>query len=221
MSFCVEWDSLYQSGKHQTKWPMSDVVSYTMRYLPKTQKRLRVLELGCGTGANISFYLSLGADYFAVEGSATAVEQVIHQYPHLVEQIRVGDFTREIPFDGPFDIVLDRAALCCNRTTDIVKTISRIQNILAVGGIFIGVSWMSTSHPEYERGVKIEEDPFCRTSYEAGPFAGIGLVNFFDLTRLKSTFSSFTMKALDLVDYRSLLTGEVRGGSWWNLVCSL
>ena len=34
-------------------WPWSDLVSYVMRYVPPNFAEFKVLELGCGAGANI------------------------------------------------------------------------------------------------------------------------------------------------------------------------
>ena len=77
-------------------WPWSDLVSLVMQYkLPKEE--FRVLELGCGAGANIPLFIALGADYYAVEGSQTIVNQLHKQYPQFKDNIIVGDFTKDMP----------------------------------------------------------------------------------------------------------------------------
>ena len=45
---------------------------------------MRVLELGCGPGANIPFFLSQGADYYAAEGSETIVVELQKKFPRTV-----------------------------------------------------------------------------------------------------------------------------------------
>jgi hypothetical protein len=67
MNFSKEWESIYQEGKQLTVWPMSDLVSYVMRHAKPSGKQFRVLEIGCGAGANIPFFLSLGVEYFGVQ----------------------------------------------------------------------------------------------------------------------------------------------------------
>ena len=47
----------------------------------------RVLELGCGAGANIPFFLALGMDYYAIEGSPTIVKQLHKRYADLADKI--------------------------------------------------------------------------------------------------------------------------------------
>jgi len=55
----------------------SDLISYVMRYARPSGKGCRVLELGCGAGANIPFFKSLGAEYFGIEGSGAVVEMLL------------------------------------------------------------------------------------------------------------------------------------------------
>jgi hypothetical protein len=56
MSFSSEWDECYKASTHMSIWPWSDIVSYVLRYAcPVDPSVCRVLELGCGVGANIPF----------------------------------------------------------------------------------------------------------------------------------------------------------------------
>ena len=57
MSFSTEWDILYQTNKQVSVWPWTELVVLVMKYKPREGVPY-VLELGCGTGANISFFLS-------------------------------------------------------------------------------------------------------------------------------------------------------------------
>jgi hypothetical protein len=70
-----------------------------------------VLELGCGAGANIPFFLHLGVAYHAIEGSSSITARVRENFPAFAGTIVAGDFTRQVPFDGPFDLVVDRASV--------------------------------------------------------------------------------------------------------------
>ena len=74
MSFSKEWDQIYKKNTQMSIWPFSDLISYVKRYLPFVGSSNSVLELGCGAGANIPFFKSLGIDYFAIDGSITIVE---------------------------------------------------------------------------------------------------------------------------------------------------
>ena len=50
-------------------------------------------------------------DYHAVEGSPVIVEQLHERFPEYTDTIKCGDFTKEILFDGCFDLIVDRASL--------------------------------------------------------------------------------------------------------------
>src|SRR4029077_14742021 len=58
MGFSKEWDDCYRRGGQAIKWPWSDVISLVMRHARPTGSEFRVLELGCGSGANIPFFES-------------------------------------------------------------------------------------------------------------------------------------------------------------------
>ena len=64
LTFSKEWEAIYLQGKQNSVWPWSDVVSYVMRYARPDRSPFRALELGFGAGANISFFRSIGVDYY-------------------------------------------------------------------------------------------------------------------------------------------------------------
>ena len=82
MSFSNEWDDKYQDNTHLSIWPWTNLVSLVMRNKPQ-KRNFKVLELGCGAGANIPLFVSLEADYFTVEGSKTIVDKLHQRFPHL------------------------------------------------------------------------------------------------------------------------------------------
>ena len=84
-------------------WPWSDLVSMVMRYARPSGASYRILELGCGAGANVPFFLSQQVDYYAIEGSAHMVAQLKERYSQVAEHFVVGDFTANIPFVGAFE----------------------------------------------------------------------------------------------------------------------
>ncbi|MFZ2136467.1 MAG: class I SAM-dependent methyltransferase [Xanthobacteraceae bacterium] len=94
-----------------SEWPWSDLVSLVHRHAKPENGYRRVLELGCGAGANIPFLQSLGMDYCAVEGSSFIVARLRARFPEIAANIVVGDFTRKIPFTSRFDLVIDRASV--------------------------------------------------------------------------------------------------------------
>jgi SAM-dependent methyltransferase len=191
MSFSSEWDTVYQAGKQHTAWPWSDLVSLVYRHIPTAFSKCRVLELGCGTGANVPFFLALGADYYAVEGSDSAVAVVHERYPSVRNTVTVGDFTEALP-SGPFDLIVDRAALTHNCTRAIRNTLELVRERLVPGGCYIGIDWFSDRHSDRAIG-SVVDDGNTFTQFDAGQFQGVGRVHFSDESHLRYLFSRFEL----------------------------
>ena len=195
MSFSKEWDQCYRQNTQMSIWPWSDMVSYVLRYV-HPDKKSRVLELGCGAGANIPFFLNLGVEYFAVEGSPAVVEKLHARFPELKDNILVGDFTEKIPVPGSFDLVADRSSLTHNTTAAIKNCLSLIHARLKPGGKYVGIDWFSMTHSEYKKG-REGGDNYTRCGYVSGQFADVGRVHFSDKAHLEELFSAFSIGILE------------------------
>ena len=197
VGFSTEWERCYLDNTQMSVWPWSDVVSLVHRYCNGLISGSgRVLELGCGAGANIPFFQALGVDYFAVEGSPAIVKQLHQRYPDFIDQISVGDFTVVQPFKGAFDLVIDRAAITHNSFTAIKDTLESVLVSLIPGGIFIGSDWFSTKHSDYFGG-EMSVDKYTRNHYTKGQFIGVGGVHFSDEHHLKELFSQFEILLME------------------------
>ncbi|WP_165664143.1 class I SAM-dependent methyltransferase [Metapseudomonas otitidis] len=217
MSFSIEWEQRYAASTHLSIWPWSDVVSLTKRHCRDLGPGQRVLELGCGAGANIPFFQSLGVDYHAVEGSPTIVGQLHQRFSGLTECIVAGDFTQAWPFPAGFDLVLDRASLTCNGESAIRRCLSQVLESLRPGGLFIGIDWYSSRHSDAQLG-DMAEDGRTRTNITQGSFAGTGRVHFSDEAHLRDLFAGFELVFLE---EKQALRHEPADGhrfASWNLV---
>ena len=198
------WEHIYSEGKHNNRWPWSDLVSLFFRYQeilnpttsPAPQTRLRVLELGSGTGNNIAFWKSVGADYFAIEQSPTAVRKALEKFPDLQDNIAVGDFSDFAFSDKEFDIVCDRAAVTHGSTREISETIGAANKALRKGGLFFGVDWFSMNHSDYLLPTAVI-DQHTKSDFASGQFVGVGKVHFSDREHLLQLFKDFLILELD------------------------
>lgn len=177
---------------------------------------LRVLELGCAVGANVPLFLELGADYYAIEGSASAVDRLVARFPRLKSRVAHGDFTADFSFDGPFDMIVDRSALTHNTNEAIGRTLQRVREALRPGGWFIGIDWFSSRDTEKQYGT-VAEDEWTYSGFSRGRFAGVGRVHFSDEGHLRSLFGGFELEVLDekIVDHREPARGQF---ATWNIV---
>jgi SAM-dependent methyltransferase len=218
VTFSSEWERVYQSGAQNSVWPWSDVVSFVMRYARPARLPCRVLELGFGAGANITFFVSIGADYSGTEGSATAVEHVQRRFAN-VENFRVKccDFTKEIPFDGPFDLVVDRSSLTHNGTAAIEHCLRQVAGKMRSGAKFIGIDWFSTENADFLTGEPLE-DHFTRNSFPGGQFRDVGIVHFSDEAHLRTLLASagLELERLEHKQTETMVPNDHGKMAWWN-----
>ena len=214
MSFSPDWDKRFASGGSHSVWPWSELVSAVMRYA-KPFPGMRVLELGCGVGANARLFLETGCEYHAIEGSESAVSEMRERFPELASRLRVGDFTEDFGFAGPFDLIVDRSAVTHNPHEAIVKTLQRAYASLCPGGTYIGIDWFSTAHGDAGGGVPGGDDHTCE-GFTQGQFAGVGRVHFADEQDMRALFSAFQLQMLEhkIVERREPAGGQVAA---WNV----
>lgn len=208
------WEALYRRNEHLSVWPWSDLVSHVMHHA-RPKRGTRVLELGCGAGANIPFFLRLEADYHAIEGSPTMAKRLHARFPELEKKIVAGDFTKNLAFDGRFDLIVDRASLTSNTTAAIERCLALVRTKLKPGGIFIGIDWYSTLCPEFASAKAL--DSHTRQDFKTGPFAGLGTMHFSDEAHLRGLFRRFSLVALEHKTLDKTVPAGPRFATW-NLV---
>jgi len=217
MSFSTEWEQCFQSGTNMSVWPWSDLISYVMRYSPLNNIEFNVLEVGCGAGANIPFFKKMGVNYYAIEGSSTIVSKLWDRFPELKNNIIVGDFTKEIPFDIKFDLIVDRSAITHNSTNAIKNTLSLIYTKLIKNGKYIGIDWFSDVHSDRLKGV-IEEDNYTRGNFTDGQFSDVGQVHFSDKRHLMELFEDFSILVMEHKIVKREIPDDGLNFASWNLV---
>lgn len=156
MGFSYEWELLYEANTHISIWPWSDVVCLFNRYASQIKRGARVLEIGCGAGANIPFFDSMGVEYHALEGSKSIVNRLHDKFPKLRNNILVADFTEELPVRGKFDVILDRSSITHNDSRAIENCMKMIFDVMESKSLFIGVDWFSKSDSDSSLGEEVD-----------------------------------------------------------------
>ena len=217
MGFSTQWNLAYKKNLGINDWPFSDLISYTIRFSKLKEKKFRVLELGCGSGSNIPFFLSFNAEYFGIDGSAIIINKLKKQYPKLKHNLFAGDFTHEIPYTEKFDLIADRSALTHNSTNDIKNCLQLIYKKLKTNGKFIGIDWFSTNHFEYKNGSKTT-DPFTKNNFKTGQFKKLGNVHFSNKRHLLDFFENFKIEILDEKIIYSKIPSQKKNFASWHIV---
>ena len=219
MTFSDEWETVYDEGKQWSLYPWSDMVGLVMGHAATNtfDCKPKVLELGCGVGANIPFFLDKGFEYHAIEGSRTAVEYIRTRWSNQVS-IMCGDFTDTLPFaEGHFDLVVDRSSTTHNTQSAIEGVLSEVKRVLKPGHLFIICDWFSTKHSGYLKGESLEKHT-CHNFDADCQFAEVGIVHFFDKPELLSLFHQWHILLMDHKLYEASIPHEEIKLASWNVV---
>ncbi len=221
MGFSVEWEKAYSNNTHLSVWPWSHLVSLTHRYCD-LHKGMKVLELGCGAGANVPYFVSLGADYYGLEGSETMVRKLDGQFSDAGCHFACVDFTKDFHFtsllDDGVDLIIDRSSVTHNSTADIQKVVALSKDYLKSGGAFIGMDWFATDNEFFKNGRYTYRAVDDNTRvFEDGYFKGLGNVHFSDAGHIKELFKDFDLQFLEEKVHRQELPEAVTW-AWWDFV---
>ena len=217
MSFSAQWEQIYRNGSNISIWPWSDLVSYIHRYAKPFSSGTKVLEIGFGAGAIIPFFLSIGVDYFGIEGSDSIVARVRERYPELKDRLKTGDFIRQNYLDT-YDLVVDRSSMTHNDTNAIRAGLKNLCVAMKPGAKYIGIDWFSVEHSDFGLGDSVDE--FTRANITEGQFVGVGNVHFSTEEHLIELFSSAGMELIRLEHkmYKTEIPKQEHIFAAWNFV---
>ena len=184
------WDQIYKKNSNNSIWPWTDLISEVSKHMPNLKRKLNVLELGFGAGANIPFFLNNKFEYHGIESSLTITKKVNKKFK-IGKNLKCDDFGKKINFEKKFDIIFDRASICCNNSKIIATISENIYEKLEVGGLFIGIDWYSTNCKNLITGSK-------------NIFNKIGYINFSTKKSIQKQFKKF--KFLDIYEKKYLFT---------------
>ncbi|MBI4138600.1 class I SAM-dependent methyltransferase [Candidatus Uhrbacteria bacterium] len=142
----------------------------------------RVLELGCGSGANLWMIAKEGFDAFGLDTAPTGIElckQMLNLWGGLQANLVVGDM-RHLPYqDEMFDAIVDVVSMQHVHLEDHVHAYTEAHRCLKRGGHFFQwhVSDNSTSFKE-SGGIQIDECTVDDVKNPHVPLHGNGLMCF-------------------------------------------
>lgn len=202
--YTKHWDDKFRS-RGWGRYPPEDLVRFMGRNFKNAKKNeVRVLEVGCGPGANVWFLHREGYAASGIDVSPAAIEQAKARLTNENKDcasppadLKVGNF-EALPWpDNHFDVVIDIFALYANTTVVIRTALSEIARVLKPGGLFYSKQW-GTSCTGYGTGRQIEPGTF--DDIASGPCAQMGVSHFFTREEIHDMFGWFLMPvAVDLV----------------------
>ena len=144
------WEKFYEEGGEYTmmQYPFGVVIEFIRTYLNSNRtkynepKNIKVLELGCGSGANIRYAAKLGLDVYGTDISTTAIEYAKSKFKEEGLEIDNNHLLAcsfdEISFENNyFDMIIDRGALIYADKDMYIQTIDNIHKMLKTGGMLL------------------------------------------------------------------------------------
>jgi len=189
------WDPVWEETFRSRAWgkyPPEHVVRFVARSFSGVvdRSKIRLLEIGCGPGANVWFMAREGFSVSGIDGSPSAI--------HLAEQrlaeedlradLRAGDFT-QLPWpDESFDAVVENVSLYSNPTSAVERAIDEVYRVLRPGAPFLS-SFFSEKTWGFGTGEMVEPDGF--TNLREGPLALTSFCLFLRRERVPELFRQF------------------------------
>lgn len=203
--YTSHWDEKFRS-RDWGRYPPEDFIRFMGRNFKNVDRtKIRVLEVGCGPGANIWFLHREGFAVSGIDVSAAAVDitskRLNNENKHINSNhadLRVGNFEK-LPWpDNSFDVVVDIFALYANTTDVITKTLCEISRVLKPNGLFYSKLW-GTNTTGYSTGKQLDTGTF--DEIESGPCYNMGVTHFFTRNEIEQIFGKFfTPIAIDSIN---------------------
>lgn len=128
----------------------------------KNRKSIKILEVGCGSCANLWMIAKEGFDSYGVDLSGESIKlgrQMLNNW-QVDAELKQGSFL-ELPYeDDSFDVVVDVLSMACTNHEKYLQGINEVYRVLKKGGLFF--SYTPTQNSDcfinYKPAIKI--DPY-------------------------------------------------------------
>jgi ubiquinone/menaquinone biosynthesis C-methylase UbiE len=211
------WEQIFLT-QGSGKYPSESLIRFVAKNFYKLErKNVRLLDLGCGPGANLWYLCREGFDVFGIDGSDAAIDMAKSRLlsEKLTAHLEVGDVVI-LPYeDNFFDGVVENECLYCNNVENTSKILAEIKRVLKPNGLlcsrtfsnemFVGSNPRVVGNAEYQ-------------DIQEGHLIGKGFVRLSSKDALIDLYGKhFTIQAIDKDTY-TLNNGKVLI-SEWTVVC--
>ncbi len=207
------WDPVWESVFRSQTWgqyPGEEQIRFVARnfYRVPDRSAIRILEVGCGPGANIWYLAREGFSFTGIDGSETAIaqarERLDREFPgwQMRGELHVGDI-ESLPYpDASFDAVMDIEALSCNDFATSIRIYDEMARIVKPGGKLYSRTFTPNTW-----GADTGEQAGVNCRYPAvGPLMGKGFIRFTALEDIPDLIRGFTIQSVERISW----TAEAR-----------
>ena len=200
MGFDTNWEAIFRS-RGWGRYPSEEIVRFVARrfFSVPDRTQIRVLDLGCGGGANTWFLAREGFSVTAVDGSAAAVDQTreLLRREKCTADVSVREFL-DLPFPAAsFDAVIDCASIQHNPWDDVVAIHRHVFRLLKPGGwLFGAILGQNSSRPSAGadgRGREVKD-------FRAGSLGEGVFTHLFSREELETLLVPYVAVSIDVLD---------------------
>ena len=198
MAWNDTWEKVF-STRPWGKYPPESLIRFVAKnfYSAPDRKKIKILEIGSGTGANLWYCAREGFSVFGVEGSKTAAQisrqRLDSECPGWSGDVVVGDIVKLAFANETFDAVIDVGALCCNSFEDTKRILSDAHRVLKQNGRIFSKTFATGTYGE-KTGQNVGTNAWMPT---VGPLSSIGLVRFTEFNDIKYLFGEFHLESIE------------------------
>lgn len=210
------WDDVFRA-KDWGKYPPEELVRFIGRNFFGAERRseVRILEIGCGAGANLLFLAQEGFDATGLDGSAVALERAGQRLAErgLAARLDQGD-AMALPYaEDSFDCVIDVECVYANTKADSRVILAEARRVLKPGGMFFSKTFMTGTSGE-DTGLRMEGEPNTFLAIPDGPFnAGYGIIRLTAEDEIADLYGIFRDLSVDW-SIRTDRNGSKKVGEW-------
>jgi len=193
------WEKVF---KNQTwgQYPAEPLIRFIAKnFYAKNRKRTKILELGCGPGANLWYLAREGFSFNGIDGSATAVMQakvrLNKECPgwKKLGKIIKGDITKINFGEEIYDAIIDNECICCLDFVKAKQVYQKSLKALKTGGKIFSRTF-SAEHFYLQKAQKISKGTYI---FAQGSLAGKGPVRFTKIKEIKILFKNFKILKIE------------------------
>jgi SAM-dependent methyltransferase len=217
----MTWDPVWDDVFSQAKWgsyPSEHLVRFMARtYRHADPSKIKVLEIGCGPGANVWYMAREGFLVTGLDGSPVAIEQAKQRFAQegLNANLRVGDAGNLEDPDDTYDAVVDVECLCANSREAARGILREVRRVLKPGGKLFSQTFTDRM-PVGQAAKKLGPGEY--TDAVGWPFEGKGFIRLETLEGIRDLYGVLEVESVDEAEY-SIGNGAHRVSEWL-VICS-
>lgn len=199
------WDNIWEKVFQENPWgkyPSESLIRFiATNFYKSNRSEIKILEVGCGTGANIWYISREGFSAYGIDGSKTGIEIAKKRLDeeNLHGNLVVGDIIK-LPYeDNFFDSVIDVECLYANNFENTQLILKEINRVLKNDGLFYSRTLSDKMYigKGFKQYSKYEFD-----EVKLGPLKGKGYLRLIDRSGISSLYKKgFKIISIDLMEY--------------------